>query len=84
MIAGSNIVLEFCRPEDRPTYIGLAGTIRAPFMGLAPILGGILADRFGYPFVFMVTAGVVLVGLITLIVAVRDPRGQRSEISMNP
>lgn len=79
MIAASNIVLEFCRPEDRPTYIGLAGTIRAPFMGLAPILGGILADRFGYPFVFLVTAGILLVGLVALSVAVRDPRSVKGE-----
>jgi len=76
MIAAWNMVLEFCRPESRPTYIGLASTIKAPFMGFAPILGGVLADRFGYPFVFLLTAGIVLAGLITLIVSVRDPRGR--------
>ena len=30
LVSGLNIILEFCAPEDRPTYIGLTNTLLAP------------------------------------------------------
>ncbi len=42
--SGLNIILEFCAPEDRPTYIGLTNTLLAPVLTLAPLLGGWLSD----------------------------------------
>jgi MFS family permease len=68
------IALEFGPPEDRPTYIGLAGTVMSPLAFGAPLVGGLLADRVGYSVVFalaLVLASTAVIGLRTL---VRDPR----------
>src|SRR5690606_28477350 len=43
MVSSLTIILEFCAPEDRPTYIGLTNTLLAPILILAPVLGGWLA-----------------------------------------
>ena len=40
-----NIILEFCAPEDRPTYIGLTNSALAPMLILAPIFGGLAGRR---------------------------------------
>jgi len=77
MIARMSIVLEFSEPEERPTYIGLANTFRAPFSAFAPILGGILGDLFHLPFVFVITAVIVSIGLLVLLLGVKEPRTQR-------
>jgi len=76
-ISRLSIVLEFSEPEERPTYIGLANTVKAPFSTIAPILGGILGDRFQLPFVFLLTAAIVSIGLLALLLGVREPRTQR-------
>jgi MFS family permease len=74
LTAGLNIILEFCLPEDRPTYIGLTNTLLAPLFGLAPILGGWLATWAGYSGLFV--AAPLLAGLGSLLMAlwVREPR----------
>jgi len=77
MIARLSIVLEFSEPEERPTYIGLTNTLKAPFAISAPILGGVLGDHFQLPFVFLLTAGIVLIGVIVLLTVVKEPRAQR-------
>jgi MFS family permease len=77
MISRLSIVLEFSQPEERPTYIGLANTVKAPFSAIAPILGGILGDRLQLPFVFLLTAAIVLIGLLVLLLSVKEPRAHR-------
>ena len=76
-ISRLSIVLEFSEPEERPTYIGLTNTIRAPFSAIAPILGGVLGDIFRLPFVFLLTAAIVSIGLLVLLLGVKEPRTQR-------
>lgn len=78
-ISRLSIVLEFSPPEERPTYIGLTNTIRAPFSAIAPLLGGLLSDRFQRSFVFLLTAIIITVGLFFLIVFVKEPRSQREQ-----
>ena len=77
MISRMSIILEFSRPEERATYIGLTNTIRAPFTAIAPMLGGILGDRLRLPFVFLLTAGIVFTGLLILMIFVKEPRNQK-------
>lgn len=76
-ISRLSIVLEFSQPEERPTYIGLTNTIRAPFSAIAPLVGGFLSDQFGRPFVFFLTSSIISVGLLLMIALVREPRRQR-------
>lgn len=73
-VSGMNITLEFCAPEDRPTYIGLTNTLLAPARTLAPILGGWLATWAGYRGMFLVALLVSLAGAALLALWVREPR----------
>jgi predicted MFS family arabinose efflux permease len=44
---------EFGTENERPAYIGLSNTLVAPATFLAPILGGWLADEFGFSATFI-------------------------------
>lgn len=68
------IVMEFSTPETRPTYIALANTIKAPFVSLSPLLGGFLADKFSFPFVFVLTIFILLGGILYSVFLVQEPR----------
>jgi len=78
LIANMNLVLEFCPPEERPKYIGLSNSLAAPVFALSPVLGGRIADRWSYPALFVLTAVLVLAGLLVLVFRVRDPRRSRA------
>ena len=73
-VSGLNIILEFCAPEDRPTYIGLTNTLLAPVVTLAPLLGALLASVLGYRPMFAVAMTVSAAGGILLLRWVREPR----------
>ena len=75
-VSRMNIILEFCAPEDRPTYIGLTNTLLAPARTLAPILGGALATWLagGYRGMFLVAGAISVVGGAMLAFWVREPR----------
>lgn len=80
-VSHMNIILEFCAPEDRPTYIGLTNTLLAPGRTLAPILGGLLATWFSYRSMFVVAAIISVLGGILLATWVREPRHVRQDKS---
>ena len=67
------LTYEFGPPEDRPYYIGLINTLVSPAALLAPLIGGWLADQFGYSSTFLIAAAC---GIITalLMISVREPR----------
>lgn len=67
------IVAELCAEEDRPTYIALMNALTAPF-ALSGLLAGWVADRFGFPTLFVVTAGVAAAAGLWLLTMVREPR----------
>ncbi len=75
-----NIILEFCAPEDRPTYIGLTNTLLAPTLVLAPLFGGWLATLTGgFSLLFLAAAFCAGLGALLLLFWVREPR-QHNEI----
>jgi MFS family permease len=73
-VSGMNIILEFCAPEDRPTYIGLTNTLLAPARTLAPLVGGWLATWAGYRGMFVVALLISILGGVLLALWVREPR----------
>ncbi len=75
-LAGTSITFEFCAPEVRPTYIGLASTTVGLASMAVPFLGGALAGRLGYNGLFVVALAVILMGWVLLLVGVKDPRRQ--------
>lgn len=78
-IASFTFITEFGPVERRPTYIALSSLAYAPFVVVAPVLGGWLADRWGYTPVFALSA---LVGAAAAAVyqwLVPDPRRRAVE-----
>ena len=73
-VSGMNIILEFCSPEERPTYIGLTNTLLAPSKALAPLLGGWLATWAGYRGMFVVALIAAGLGAALLGLWVLEPR----------
>lgn len=73
-VSSLNIILEFCTPQDRPTYIGLTNTLLAPVLSLAPLLGGGLVTTVGYTGLFVTACCCALVGGVLMTVWVREPR----------
>lgn len=67
------VVMEFCEPQRRPTYVGIAGTGVGLVGIVAPLLGAMLA-AMSYEWLF---AACVLVNILALILMrwwVREPR----------
>jgi MFS family permease len=73
-VSSLNIILEFCAPEDRPTYIGLTNTLLAPTRTVAPLLGGWLATWLGYPPLFAAALALSIIGSLMLFRWLREPR----------
>jgi MFS family permease len=74
LVSGLNIILEFCAPEDRPTYIGLTNTLLAPATALAPIIAGVLVSSIGYSTMFGLGIAMAVLGSALLGFWVREPR----------
>jgi MFS family permease len=73
-LSGTNIIFEFCKPEVRPTYIGLSNTVIGIVAGLGPILGGLIAGWLNYTWLFGIAAVLSLIGFATLRFLVIEPR----------
>lgn len=73
-LASLTIASDFAPDEERPTYIGVASTARAPFAIVPPLLGGFLADGLGYSTVFLASAAAAAVGGAIVWRGVVEPR----------
>jgi MFS family permease len=71
---GITMSLQFGDERQRPTYVGMSNTLIAPSAILAPLVGGLLADSFGYSVTFITSAVIGLVSVFTLTVLVKDPK----------
>jgi MFS family permease len=69
-----NLAMEFGPEAERPTYIGLTRTASGPALLIAPVLGGLLAQTWGYPVLLAVSSGFALAGGLWLALGVREPR----------
>jgi MFS family permease len=76
LLAGFTLITQFGPEERRPTYVALASVAYAPFVIGAPILGGFLANAWGYPPVFVLTALFATAAALTLRFWVPDPRAK--------
>jgi MFS family permease len=66
--------LQFGDENDRPIYIGMANTLVAPFTFFAPVLGGLLADQFGYQTTFITSALAGILTVIVLHIVIQNPK----------
>jgi len=74
LLAFFSFIVEFGALESRPTYIALSGLCYAPFSTFAPILGGWLADHFGYGLPFLLAGVLGLAAALFYRLRVPDPR----------
>ncbi|NPV85142.1 MAG: MFS transporter [Anaerolineae bacterium] len=65
--------LNFGNTEEKPLYVGIANTLIAPSTILAPVLGGWLADVYGYPVTFLFAAAAAFLTTLLLIAFVSEP-----------
>lgn len=70
------MTLQFGSEDDRPTYVGMANTLIAPATIAAPLLGGWLADAYGYPSTFLLASAAGLGAALVFHFLVRDPKKQ--------
>jgi MFS family permease len=74
MLSGIMIIFEFCEPEIRPTYIGLNNSFNDVVAIAMPLMGGWLAETYGFPLMFFVSFVICSIGLILLRYWVKEPR----------
>jgi MFS family permease len=67
------IALQFGTDEERPLYVGMATTLATPATIVAPLLGGWLANQFGYPVTFAASAIFGIGAFIIFHFYVHDP-----------
>jgi MFS family permease len=72
-VAGILVVMEFCEPPRRPTYVGLANTGVGLVGMVGPLLGAWLAD-LSYNWLFALSALINLAALVAMRWWVREPR----------
>jgi MFS family permease len=82
-VSGILVVLEFCQPQRRPTYAGLANTIVGLFSVVGPLLGAWLASM-SYDLLFALCAITNLAALVALRWWVREPRWKTATNSPIP
>lgn len=74
IVAGILVIMEFARPEKRPTYAGLANTTVGLASLAAPLVGAGLAAVLGYDLLFASSAIITLASLLLMHFWVREPR----------
>ncbi|NSW51810.1 MAG: MFS transporter [Anaerolineae bacterium] len=68
-----SFTLEFGTDMERPTYVGLINTLIAPSTLLAQLLGGWIADRFGFSITFIVAAIFAAIVFAFTLIFVKEP-----------
>jgi MFS family permease len=82
MMAAQTMILEFGAREDLPMRIAVSATAEAITATAGPLVGGVVAEAFGYPVVFGASLGFLSVGLLLLLLAVQDPRTRRLKAAL--
>ena len=74
MMAANTMILEFGNRDDLPMRIAVSATAESLTATAGPLIGGVVAEIYGYDVVFMASLGFLAAALVILVTAVRDPR----------
>ncbi|MEM4609777.1 MAG: MFS transporter [Thermoproteota archaeon] len=74
MVSSFPLLMEMAPEEDRPTYIGLNSALRAPSQAIAPVIGGLIIEKYGYPPAFLASALFSTVSTVILARVRQKPR----------
>jgi MFS family permease len=81
IVSGILVIMEFCEPERRPTYAGIANTGVGLAAIVAPLLGAWIAE-INYGLLFGLSAGIYLLGLMAMRWGVREPRWAEKTVAV--
>ncbi|HEV8636539.1 MAG TPA: MFS transporter [Chloroflexota bacterium] len=73
-VSGMAVGMELGPDEERPTYVAINNSWVAPYALVAPLAGGLMADRLGYGALFATAAAFSALAAGVFALAVRDPR----------
>jgi MFS family permease len=76
------MTLEFGTENDRPVYVGLANTLIAPATIAAPIIGGAVADTFGFGMTFLFSSVCAAIATAILHFYMHDVHSTRRLVSL--
>jgi MFS family permease len=74
MMASQTMILEFGSREDLPMRIAVSATAESITATAGPLIGGVVAEAYGYDVVFTASLGFLAAALLILLLAVREPR----------
>ena len=74
MVSWAPAIMELASEERRPTYLALAGVLRAVPASLAPLLGGVIADVAGSAWIFAIAAIAHLASVVIVVPVLRSRR----------
>ncbi len=74
MVAGLSLPLEFGHGGERTATISVTNTFNGVFFGIAPLLGGFIAQWVGYRTLFLLSTLFALAGYVVLQFRMGDPR----------
>lgn len=78
MMASQTMILEFGAREDLPMRIAVSATAESITATAGPLVGGVIAEAFGYDVVFTASLGFLAAAFVILVLAVREPRRRLS------
>ena len=74
MLSFDNLLMEFGRPDNRPTYIAVSTLISGMTGALVPIFAGFLADNYTYVTLFYIFGVFMVIASVLMFKIVNDPR----------
>jgi MFS family permease len=84
MTSDPNITYEVAPPGDTSLYLGVTSTFIAPALTVAPLIGALLQDQFGFRFLFAASACVAAVGVAVALVRFEEPRRRLHGLEVVP
>lgn len=79
-MASQNFVLEFGVHHDRPMLIAISDTASHLMMAIGPLLGGLLAQRLDFVYLFAIAIIVQLISMLAIL-RVEEPRHRLQRVS---
>ena len=73
-LSSLNILMEFGKPHQRTTYIGISNAVVGLGGFIAPFLAGVVAQRYSYPHVFWMVGIISIITFLLFRFYVTDPR----------
>jgi MFS family permease len=74
VIGVQNLLIEMCPGEDKTPYSAIFNTVMMPARFAAPVLAGVIADRWSIPLVFWIGLALQTLGWVYMLAFVDDPR----------